>query len=135
MLISDSDERSLQIKIDRVVAELETWLNRKELVINAGKTGVMSFHNRQTHIPVKRLVTLHKMTVDCTAEMKFVGIQIMDKLKWHPHIQVLASKLCKVAFMIKMYRTMILPVDRYGCETWSLTLREELSCGCLRIGC
>jgi len=23
----------------------------------------------------------------------------------------------------------------YGCETWSVTLREELGCGCLRIGC
>ena len=27
--------------------------------------------------------------------------------------------------MIKIYRTIILPVVMYGCETWSLTLREE----------
>jgi len=27
--------------------------------------------------------------------------------------------------MIKIYRTIILPVVLYGCETWSLTLREE----------
>jgi hypothetical protein len=26
---------------------------------------------------------------------------------------------------IKIYRTIILPVDFYGCETWSLTLKEE----------
>ena len=26
---------------------------------------------------------------------------------------------------IKIYRTIILPVDLYGCETWSLTLRKE----------
>jgi hypothetical protein len=26
---------------------------------------------------------------------------------------------------IKIYRTLILPVLFYGCETWSLTLREE----------
>jgi hypothetical protein len=26
---------------------------------------------------------------------------------------------------IKIYRTVILPVVLYGCETWSLTLREE----------
>jgi len=25
----------------------------------------------------------------------------------------------------KMYRTIILPVVLYGCETWSLTLRED----------
>ena len=26
---------------------------------------------------------------------------------------------------IKIYRTIILPVDLYGCETWSLKLREK----------
>jgi hypothetical protein len=26
---------------------------------------------------------------------------------------------------LKIYRTVILPVTLYGCETWSLTLREE----------
>jgi hypothetical protein len=33
----------------------------------------------------------------------------------------LLSKILK----IKIYRTIILPVVMYGCETWSLTLREE----------
>ena len=46
VLIQDSDERLLQTKIDRVVAELETWFNRNDLMINAGKTGVMLFHNK-----------------------------------------------------------------------------------------
>ena len=87
VLISDSDERSLQIKIDRVVAELETWFNRNDLVINAGKTVVMSFHKKQTHFPIKPLVTFNKITMDHTAEMTFLGIQIMDTLQRHPHIQ------------------------------------------------
>jgi hypothetical protein len=26
---------------------------------------------------------------------------------------------------VKIYRTIILPVVLYGCETWSLTLRDE----------
>jgi hypothetical protein len=26
---------------------------------------------------------------------------------------------------VKMYKTIILPVVLYGCETWSLTLKEE----------
>jgi len=27
--------------------------------------------------------------------------------------------------LIRIYRTLILPLFLYGCETWSLTLREE----------
>ena len=36
-------------------------------------------------------------------------------------------RLCYVPYFlkIKIYRTIILPVVLYGCETWSLTLREE----------
>jgi len=42
VLITDSDVGSLQNKIDSVTTELETWFNRNNLIINAGKTGVMS---------------------------------------------------------------------------------------------
>jgi len=35
------------------------------------------------------------------------------------------SSLLPKNLKIKIYRTIILPVHLYGCETWSLTLREE----------
>ena len=38
---------------------------------------------------------------------------------------ILSSSLLSKNLKIKMYRTMILPVVLYGCETWLLTLREE----------
>jgi len=37
----------------------------------------------------------------------------------------LSSSLLSKNLNIKIYRTIILPVVLYGCETWSLTLREE----------
>ena len=37
----------------------------------------------------------------------------------------LASSLLSKNIKIKIYRIIILPVVLYGCETWSLTLREE----------
>jgi len=38
---------------------------------------------------------------------------------------LLSSKLLFKNFKIKIYRTIIFPVVLYGCETWSLKLREE----------
>ena len=35
-----------------------------------------------------------------------------------------SSRLLSKNIKIKIYRTIILPVVSYGCETWSLTLRE-----------
>jgi hypothetical protein len=37
----------------------------------------------------------------------------------------LSSRLISKTLKIKIYKTVILPIVLYGCETWSLNLREE----------
>ena len=39
--------------------------------------------------------------------------------------KLLSSSLLSKKLQIKIYRKIILPVVLYGCETWSLTLRED----------
>ena len=43
----------------------------------------------------------------------------------HSVQNLLSSSLLFKNLKINIYRTIILPVVLYGCETWSLTLREE----------
>jgi hypothetical protein len=38
---------------------------------------------------------------------------------------LLSSRLLSKNTKTRLYRTVVLPVVLYGCETWSLTLREE----------
>jgi hypothetical protein len=38
---------------------------------------------------------------------------------------LLSSRLLSRIVEVKIHRTIILPVVLYGCETWSLTLREK----------
>ena len=68
-------------KIDSVTAELELWFNRNDLIINVGKTGIMSFHNRQEKSSIKPQVSFNKSTLEYTAEFKFLGIPITETLK------------------------------------------------------
>ena len=44
---------------------------------------------------------------------------------YHLVQNLLFSSLLPKNLKIKIYRTKILPVVLHGCETWSLTLREE----------
>jgi hypothetical protein len=44
---------------------------------------------------------------------------------YHSVENVLSSRLLSKNIKIRIYKTIILPVALYGCETWSLTLREE----------
>jgi len=73
-------------------------------------------------------------------EFKYLGttltnqnsIQEEIKSRFKPRIacchsvqNLLSSSLLHKNMKIKIYRTIILPVVLYGCETWSLTMREE----------
>jgi len=56
--------------------------------------------------------------------------EIKSRLKsgnvcYHSVQNILFSSLLSKNLKVKIYRTMILPVVFYGCETWLLTLREE----------
>jgi hypothetical protein len=44
---------------------------------------------------------------------------------YHSVQNLLSSSLLSKNVKIKIYRTIMLPVILYGCENWSLTLREE----------
>jgi hypothetical protein len=53
---------------------------------------------------------------------------------YHSVQNLLSSHLLLKNLIIRIYNTIILPVVLYGCETWSLTLREKHRL-CLGTGC
>ena len=61
----------------------------------------------------------------------FIPAEIKSRLKsgdasCHSVQNVLSSSLLSKNLKIKIYRTIILPVVLYGCETWSLTFKEDV---------
>ena len=59
-----------------------------------------------------------------------IQVEVKIRLKlgnacYHSVQKLLSSRLLSKNLKIKIYRTIILPVVLYGCESWSLTLREE----------
>ena len=64
----------------------------------------------------------------------FEGLTYKEKIKsrlksgnacYYSMQNLLSSRLVSKNLKIKIYRTIILPVVLYGCETWLFTLREE----------
>ena len=84
-------------------------------------------------------VRIDNSTFERVEEFKYLGTltihnsireEIKSRLRsgnacYHSVQNLLSSRLLSRKLQIKIYRTIILPVVLYGCEAWSLTLREE----------
>jgi hypothetical protein len=72
--------------------------------------------------------------MDREEEFKYLGTTFQEAIKsrlksgnacYHSVQNLLSSSLLVKNIQIKIYRTIILPVVLYGCETWSLTLSGQ----------
>jgi len=82
-------------------------------------------------------VRIDNSTFEGVEEFKYLGTTLTNQNCIVEHIKsrlrsgnhsvqsLLSSRLLPKNLKIKIYRTIILPVVLYGCETLSLTLREE----------
>ena len=95
---------------------------------------------KRQHYWIKRLILRHLYLQKVTGLRQYLGTtiternsiqeEIKSRLKLgsacYPSVQnLLSSRLLSKNLKMKIYRTIILPVVLFGCETWSLTLREE----------
>jgi len=92
---------------------------------NAGRSHSMKIDNS----PIERVEEFRYLGKTLTNKNS-VQEEIKSRLKsgnaCHYSVQnLLSSSLLSKSLKIKIYRTIILPVALYGCETWSLILREE----------
>jgi sorting nexin-29 len=109
------------------------------LEVSADKTKYMAT-SRDQNAGRNHSVRIDNSTFETVEEFKYLGTtltnqnstpeEIKRKLGsgnacYHSVQNLLSSRLLSKNLKIKIYRTIILPVVFYGCETWSLILREE----------
>jgi len=109
------------------------------LEVNAHKTKCMTISRDQNAGRIHSMKTGNSST-ERVEEFKYLGTtltnqnsiqeEIKSRLKlgnagYYSVQNLLSSRLLSKKLKIKIYRTIILSVVLYGCETWSLTLREE----------
>jgi len=109
------------------------------LEISADKTKYMVM-SRDQNAGRNQSVRIDNSAFERVEEFKYLGTtlthqnSIPEKFKsrlrlgnvcYHSVQNLLSSRLPSKNLKVKIYRTIILPIILYGCETWSLTLREE----------
>jgi hypothetical protein len=96
--------------------------------------------SRHQNLGQNQSVRIHNESFENVAKCKCSGISLTNQIDLHDEIKsslnsrnacyrsfqnILSSHLISERLKIKICKTVILPVALYGCETRSLTLREE----------
>jgi hypothetical protein len=92
------------------------------------QNAVRSYSIKTDNISFERVEEIKNSGITLTNQNS-IQEYIKSRLKkgnayYHLEQNLLPSSLLPQNLKIKMYRTIIYPVVVYGCETWSLTLRE-----------
>jgi hypothetical protein len=128
--------------INTIKESTETFLGARKddgIEINAEKTKYMIMSYHQNSGQNQNIRTANAL-FENVAKFKYLGMTLTNQNNIHAKIEcrlnsgnacyhsiqnLLSSHLVSKKLRIKIYKTVILPLVLYGCETWSLTLRAE----------
>jgi hypothetical protein len=109
------------------------------LEVNAEKTKYMVMSGDQ-NAGQNGYIQIGNKSFETVQQFKYLGTALKNQNSIHEEIKsrlksgnacydsvqnLLSSSLLSNNVKIKIYRTVVLPVVLYGCESWSVTLREE----------
>jgi hypothetical protein len=135
------DVNLLGDNIDTIRKNTETLIDASKvgLEINVEKTKYMLL-SRHQNVGQNREIKIANRSFKNVSQFKYLGATvtnqnlIQEEIKrrlnsynacYHSVQSLLSYRLLSKNLKIRIYRRIILPVVLYGCETWSLTLREE----------
>jgi hypothetical protein len=128
--------------IDRIQKNTKALLDASKevgLEVNPKKTMYMLV-SRCLKAGQTQSIKIRNRSFEIVAKFKYLGTTLTDQNCIHEEIKSrlnsgnacyhsvqsrLSSRLLSRNVKVKIYKTIILPVVLYGCETWSVTLREE----------
>jgi predicted GTPase len=141
LLAYADDVNLLEDNIDTIEKKTETLIDASKevgLELNIEKTKCMLL-SRHQNVDQNRYIKIENRSFENVSQFEYLGTTvrnqnlIQEEMKrrlssgndcYHSVQSLLSSRLLSKTLKMRIYNTIVLPVVFYGCETWSLPLRE-----------
>jgi len=92
---------------------------------NAGRSHNIKIDNSSYERVIQFKYLGRTLTSQNSIQEKIKSRQKLENARYHSVQNLLSSSLLSTNIKVKIYRTITLLFVLYGCEAWSLTLKEE----------
>jgi hypothetical protein len=130
ILVTDKNHCALKHKVTGTLSHIANWFAANKLVLNMNKTNIINFALIQSANPLLA-VSFDNMIMNEVPEIKFLGIEIDNKLNWKSHLEYILPKLSSAVFIIRslsyfmssetlrmMYFSYFHSIIKYGIIFW-----------------
>jgi hypothetical protein len=100
ILVTGKNHCALEHEVTGTLSHTANWFAANKLVLNINKTNIINFALKQSANPLLA-VSFDNMVMNEVPEIKFLGIQIDDKLNWKSHVEYILPKLSSAIFVIR----------------------------------
>jgi hypothetical protein len=100
ILVTDKNHCALKDKVTGTLSHIANWFAANKLVLNINKTNIINFALKQSANPLLA-VSFDNMVMNEVPEIKFLGIQIDNKLNWKSHVEYILPNLSSAIFVIR----------------------------------
>ena len=122
---------------------LLTIRKNTEIFIKASKDISLEVNSEETKYMItspQQNIVIENLSFEKVEKFKYLGVKVtntndiheetkrrinMENACYYTLEKILSSRLLSKKLKVKTYKTTILPVVLYGCETWSHNLRKE----------
>lgn len=104
-LVSDIDLYKMIDKCNKISNNFNKYCTNNGLILNSQKTALIRFLPKNVSVDYSLYVAVEGQSIRNDNVVKFLGLNLDQKLTWSIHIDILCTKLSSVCFLIRTLRT------------------------------
>lgn len=90
----------------RAVESMSDWCGRNHLMLNLGKTGLITF-TKNSNTKQSIYVKFNHKSIPVAEKVKFLGLTLDPTLSWEQHIETLRSRLASMCALVRRLRDVV----------------------------